>query len=95
MQGERNAMKKRWISLLLVAVLCILLLPASAEGDWVAFRVDGETVSSLSAGEITLPEPPELSKDRVFIGWKLVKDGEEVLRFDAGGRRDGRHEADR
>ena len=79
LQRERMRMKKKWISLLLVAVLCLMLLPASAGGDWVAFRVNGETVSVLTAGEITLPEAPALAKDTVFIGWSFSKDGETVL----------------
>ncbi len=72
-------MKKKWLALLLVLVLCLSALPASAGGDWVAFRHDGQTVGVASAGEITLPEPPALERDTVFIGWQLIQNGEAIL----------------
>lgn len=72
-------MKKRWLAFLLFLVLCFAAVPVLAEGDSVAFCLDGEIISTAQAGEITLPEAPALERGRVFIGWRLIQNGEEVI----------------
>ncbi|MBQ8907835.1 MAG: hypothetical protein IJY71_04540 [Clostridia bacterium] len=76
-------MKKRWLALLLAAVLCISVLAVSAEGEAVVFRLNGEEYAKVGVGEITLPASPALEGGEVFIGWKTDVGGE-VRLFPAG-----------
>ena len=71
-----------WLAFLLFLVLCFAAVPVLAEGDSVAFCLDGEIISTAQAGEITLPEAPALERGRVFIGWRLIQNGEEVIRVE-------------